>query len=416
MTKPGIKQIPWATPIKLVDTTPLVLRGDVFDCLDRMVSDGIKVDTIITSPPYWMQRDYEARGQIGLEKTSDDYVGKIADVSDMLMKVLNDKGTFFLNVGDKYTGKCLELIPQKISIELQKRGWECINVIAWYKPNHMPSPINTRMSSVYEPVYVFIKRDHTKYTPRYYVNIDPIREQLQGETIERETLSIEEYEKMRREDSDDKPYQGKFATTKRNNFGASPGARMSVDKKQWSLQRKHKITEEERTAIILYLKEELKKSGITTRDIDEKVGKKDAAAHWFRLDRGGSLPAPSHWPILKELLYLDDRYDAIMTETYYVSQKIGTHPAGKNPGDLWTISLERTPFAHFATFPVELPSRIIKAFCPEGGIVLDPFGGSGSTGLAAKELGRKSIMIELNSDFVDIMSKRCGKVTLMSKR
>lgn len=78
------------------------------------------------------------------------------------------------------------------------------------------------------------------------------------------------------------------------------------------------------------------------------------------------------------------------------------NPLGRNPGDVWTINT--TPFsgAHFATFPVELPARCIKAGCKPGGTVLDTFSGSGATGLAAARLGRKYVGIDLNADYLDL--------------
>ena len=110
---------------------------------------------------------------------------------------------------------------------------------------------------------------------------------------------------------------------------------------------------------------------------------------------------------LKEFLEIDDdKYDKIMTEIYYVSQNVKNNPLGKNPGDLWIINTEKCKESHFAVFPTELPRRIISAFCPENGIVLDTFAGSGTTGLAANELNRKCILIECNPEFIEIMNKR----------
>jgi DNA modification methylase len=111
---------------------------------------------------------------------------------------------------------------------------------------------------------------------------------------------------------------------------------------------------------------------------------------------------------LKEILGFDDKYDKIMTETHYVLQTVRHHPKGKNPGDVWSIPLERFKGAHFSIFPTELPKRIIQAFCPKGGVVLDPFAGSGTTGKAAMELGRKSILIDIKPEYKELMLRRCG--------
>jgi len=78
----------------------------------------------------------------------------------------------------------------------------------------------------------------------------------------------------------------------------------------------------------------------------------------------------------------------------------------RNQRAVWSINTEPYPEAHFAVFPEELPERCIKAGCPEGGIVLDPFMGSGTTLMVAKKLNRKSIGIELNKDYIQIAVNR----------
>ena len=64
--------------------------------------------------------------------------------------------------------------------------------------------------------------------------------------------------------------------------------------------------------------------------------------------------------------------------------------------------------AHFATFPPDLIQPCIRAGCPAGGTVLDPFGGSGTTGEVAASEGRKAILIELNPEYVTLANKRGG--------
>jgi DNA modification methylase len=87
-------------------------------------------------------------------------------------------------------------------------------------------------------------------------------------------------------------------------------------------------------------------------------------------------------------------------------------PRGRNPGDVWTIATSPFPGAHFATMPPELARRCILAGCREGGTVLDPFAGSGTTLKVARSLGRKSIGIELNPAYVDIIRDRIGQTPL----
>tara|TARA_R100001594_G_scaffold68975_1_gene103311 strand:+ start:80 stop:1024 length:945 start_codon:yes stop_codon:yes gene_type:complete len=88
-------------------------------------------------------------------------------------------------------------------------------------------------------------------------------------------------------------------------------------------------------------------------------------------------------------------------------QKLGN--GKRNKRNVWTVTTKPCKEAHFATFPKDLIEPCIKAGCPENGIVLDPFGGSGTTGIVAKSLNRKSIMIELNPEYIKIAKKRIEK-------
>lgn len=87
-------------------------------------------------------------------------------------------------------------------------------------------------------------------------------------------------------------------------------------------------------------------------------------------------------------------------------------PNGRNLWDVWHLSPDPCPDAHFATFPREIPRRAILAGCPPDGVVLDPFAGSGTTLMAAKDLGRKAIGFELNPDYCAITAKRCNQLTI----
>ena len=97
------------------------------------------------------------------------------------------------------------------------------------------------------------------------------------------------------------------------------------------------------------------------------------------------------------------------------SKYIGTEKSkedalkGRNKRNVWTIITKPFRGAHFATFPKDLIEPCIKAGCPEGGVVLDPFGGSGTTGIVAKSLNRQAILIELNKDYINIANKRIDK-------
>lgn len=95
-------------------------------------------------------------------------------------------------------------------------------------------------------------------------------------------------------------------------------------------------------------------------------------------------------------------------------QKIKTdcvafHPLGRNKRSVWTVSTRPFSGAHFAVFPMELILPCVKAGCPKGGVVLDPFTGSGTTGLAAKRLNRSFVGVELNPVYAEMARKRIAK-------
>ncbi|MBU1203441.1 MAG: site-specific DNA-methyltransferase, partial [Nanoarchaeota archaeon] len=286
----------------------------------------------------------------------------------------------------------------------------------WHKPNHMPSPVKNRFSNTWEPIFFFVKNGESK---KYYFNLDEVRVKHKTKEEKKsnlpETLGVEEFNKLKDNlglkvtPSNGEGYNGKFKGTNKINFGASPGARSVVNGEYYSLQRKYDIDDELKFEIIRYLRKKRKDKEITSKEIDKYFDYKDTAGHWFRLDEGGSsLPKPEDWLKLKKLLSLDNKYDEIMMKQHYVLQIVKQHPNGKNPGDMWQIPTAKLKEAHFAVFPEELPRRAIKACCPPDGIVLDPFAGSGTTGKVAMDLGRKSILIELNKEYIEIIKKRCN--------
>lgn len=404
ITKKKIKYIKLPT-----NNEPLILIGDVIKKLKEIPSESISC--IVTSPPYWNLRDYGDSSQIGQERTPEEYINKMVEIGEQLRRVLKKDGSFFLNIGDSYSDRNLQLIPYRLTIELQKNGWKLRNQIVWYKPNHMPSSIKNRLTNTWEPIFFFIRDDCKK---KYYFDLDKIRiSHKSNNNSKRNNLPkyIDEktykkyYSHLKPKKRSD--YNGKFKNQEKN-LGASPGARQSVNSVFYSKQRKYEVDSFE---ICSYLKKWKKKSDLSTKYFDKYFGYKDTAGHWFRTDESGrSLPSPEEWTELKKILKFDNKYDKIMTETHYVLQTVDYYPNGKNPGDMWAMNTDKLKEAHFAIFPKELPERIIKACCSSDGIVLDPFAGSGTTGMVAKELGRKSIMIDIKPEYKKIMERRFNSV------
>ena len=86
------------------------------------------------------------------------------------------------------------------------------------------------------------------------------------------------------------------------------------------------------------------------------------------------------------------------------------HPKGRNKRTVWSVPLSKCREAHFAVFPEPLVEDCVKAGCPHGGIVLDPFLGSGTTAIVAQRLGRHFVGIDCNREYCDIARRRIARI------
>lgn len=177
----------------------------VGDCLESMRGmDSESIHCCVTSPPYWGLRDYGHDGQIGLEESPDEFVGKLVEVFREVWRVLRDDGTLWLNLGDSYANqksgdtysgfndryfgketdggkqaktvrnanigrlafpglkpKDLVGIPWRVAFALQADGWWLRQDIIWHKPNPMPESVTDRCTKAHE--YVFLLTKSAKY-------------------------------------------------------------------------------------------------------------------------------------------------------------------------------------------------------------------------------------------------------------
>lgn len=180
--------------------------GDCRELLEEMAADGVRVQTCVTSPPYFGLRDYGVEGQIGLEPTPAEYVERMVGVFRAVGDVLADDGTLWLNLGDSYasggrktrdpgqsklhpafTGehnavtrvrpddgdakpKDLLGIPWRGAFALQADGWYLRSDIIWHKPNPMPESVTDRPTKAHEYLFLLAKSE------RYYYDADSIKE------------------------------------------------------------------------------------------------------------------------------------------------------------------------------------------------------------------------------------------------
>ena len=192
------------------------------DCLEVMKTLPEKsVQTCVTSPPYWGLRDYGVDGQLGLEKTPDEYVAKMVAVFREVRRVLKDDGTLWLNLGDTYAAnrngspcpaetlaggvsgrgdkvanrgresgftpnrdpashglkhKDLVGIPWRVAFALQADGWYLRQDIIWHKPNPMPESVTDRCTKAHEYIFLLSKAE------QYYYDADAVKEEATGRT------------------------------------------------------------------------------------------------------------------------------------------------------------------------------------------------------------------------------------------
>ena len=152
-----------------------ILLGDALGQLRRL--PDASVDTVVTSPPYHLLRDYGRPGQIGMEPTVAGYVDDIVAVCDEIARVLKPSGSLWLNLGDSYSrhhrygaaAKSLLLAPERVLLALADRGWIVRNKVVWAKPNPMPTSVRDRLSCTYEPVYLLTRAGS------YFFDLDAIR-------------------------------------------------------------------------------------------------------------------------------------------------------------------------------------------------------------------------------------------------
>lgn len=319
----------------------LLYGVDVIDGLLTLPAES--VHCCVTSPPYFGLRDYEVKGQIGLEKTPELFVQKMVDVFREVRRILRKDGTLWINLGDSYNAynpgrgpakgenkrhheimpaadrglSCKALknkdllgIPWMVAFALRADGWYLRQEIIWSKPNPMPESVRDRCTKSHEHVFLMTK------SPRYYFDSEAIKEP----SIYKRPLAV--------------PV----------GWDTGTGSHRSLKGR--------------------YRNPAPKGSFNGKTEVMAKTGQ--------------------------------NAFRAIV-ET-------------RNKRSVWTVNTRPYKGAHFATFPPALITPMIQAGCPRGGVVLDPFSGSGTTGAVAIGLGRKYIGIDLNKEYEPLARERIGEL------
>jgi site-specific DNA-methyltransferase (cytosine-N4-specific) len=172
------------------DENVLILNMDVREAMAHLVRAGVTVNCVVTSPPFYGQRDYDVDGQIGLEEHPREFVNKLVDCFEASRPVLSETGSLWVNLGDTYwsgkgehkssevkqsarrfglrpqdrTGdgllckpKQLLLVPHRFAIAMQDKDWIVRNDNVWVKPNPIPDQVRDRCSISHEYVFHLVK-------------------------------------------------------------------------------------------------------------------------------------------------------------------------------------------------------------------------------------------------------------------
>lgn len=389
-----------------------VYQGDCREVLPTL--PAASVDCVVTSPPYWMQRSYlpdahEHKGaEIGSEAEYQAWQDTIVGVCRELGRVLARTGSLWLNLGDKFRAnggeyrypgdlgnayqrgqnapghnplmrrkwthgypdgtrrKSLILAPYRVALALLAEGWILRDEIIWHKTNALPESVADRFARRHEVMFRFTLDE------RAHFDLDAVRVPYADTTLQRTMAHRAETFAGNKSAAPGQPPRSPRPPT----FGGTKGAADGVTRmsgREWTPYAA-----------------EGRSSG-SNADLDGK-----AAAAIVRGERSRDIgrSAVAGMPAL--------RYASRLRRT-----------DGSNPGDVWSVATSGARgrgFNHFAMFPPDLVERPILATCPPGGVVLDPFAGTGTTLEVANRLGRRAIGIELDPSQLEAIRRRTGRL------
>lgn len=384
-----------------------VYLGDSLDVIKTFPDESI--DCVVTSPPYYGLRDYGVDGQIGLEESPEDYIGKLVELFREIRRCLKKDGTIWVNLGDSYAGNCsrtskgragmgaeregvftkgggltskqLMGIPWRFAFAMQADGWYLRQDIIWAKPNPMPESVTDRCTKSHEYIFLLSKSE------RYYFDHEAIQEEANTQLDPRIGQRIE-YDGMRK--GEEGTGQRSFVSLKTmprfggNKYGDNDDTHFNTySGKEWQPRTKNCQYDGQRPNSFHLMRED-------GEEWQPKV-------RWGHSSKAGQQHTQ---PYSKAVGHRDNSggFDCEMSIVDGVVMR--------NKRDVWTVTVKPNKEAHFATYPQDLISPCILAGCREGGVVLDPFMGSGTTGIVARKLGRHFVGVELNPEYQKMAVRR----------
>ena len=321
-----------------------IVCGDSAELLKAIPGDV--VDLVITSPPYFQQREYDGGG-VGNEKKPNDYISALIKIFRECVRIIKPTGSIVFNIGDKYEDSSLLLMPYRFAIAATEQcGVTLVNNVTWVKSNPTPRQFKRRLVSSTEPFFHFIKSQNYKYF-------------------------IDEFLKPTDEP---KPTNGN-------------GAGEKVGKKYFLLIEQSTLTPKQK---------EMARNAL--EEVIEEVH--NGEIQGFRMKIRGIHSEPFGGQEGGRKIQLDKNGFTII--------RIYGNPLKKDVIATPVESLKNCP--HPAIYPVKIVEEFIKLLTQRGDIVLDPFVGSGSTAVAAFQNERVYIGFDISEEYCLYAQKRLSSI------
>ena len=326
-----------------------IINGNSLEVLKSLPDNSI--DCCVTSPPYYALRDYGCDGQIGLEETPEKYIESLCDVFSEVRRVLTPEGTLWLNIADSYWGG----------------GWRNAQF------NEHSGDIQKGSKGTYCGLSLpACKGNVGDYKPKDLIGIPwmlAFALRSQGWYLRQDIIW-------------QKPNPMPESVTDR-------------------CTKSHEY---------IFLLSKSQRYYFDHEAIQEKATSSDKPRVFGANNQKGTLRndiGRVYKPRTKNC-----QYDGQRPNSMHLAREAGMsdeiYPV-RNKRDVWTVNTKPCKEAHFATYPFELIKPCILAGCPENGIVLDPFMGSGTTAIVARSLNRNYLGVELNPEYIKIAHKRLEK-------